>query len=297
MTFAIFTERLVEFLSFKYDFAAMAFASSVLVGAVCGVVGVFLVLRRMALVGDATAHATLPGVCLGFAIAQAKSVFWLVSGAAASAMVAGWLISRFSIGARTRPDAAIGIVLASFFGAGIVALSYVQNSPTGAQSGLTSFLFGNAAAVDMQQLISLFVVTVVVLGAIVFAFRPLSLAAFDETYARTLGLPVDLIRTSILVALAAAVVVSIQAVGVVLVSAMLIIPANAALYLTKRFEMTVVLSGLIGAASGVIGAVTSYIFEGVATGPAMVLAAVFIFVVCVLLGSRGVLRQRRPEFA
>jgi manganese transport system permease protein len=280
--------RAVEFFSFQYEFAVNALLSSMLVGAVCGVVGAFLVLRGLSLLGDATGHATLPGVCIAFLLVGAKEINALLIGALAAGFVAALLVGFLARGRRARPDAAIGVVLSVFFGLGIVLLSYIQNSPTAAQSGLQSFLFGNAAGVSRTQLWVLTGITVVLLSAVVVFYRPLMVSIFDATFARSIGVSTRAVEYGLLAALSVAVVVSIQAVGVVLVAAMLIIPASAALFMSARLPRVLVWAGIFGAVSGALGAFASYIWEGVATGPAMVLVAGAIFGLALVFGPRGV---------
>ncbi|MBA2663027.1 MAG: metal ABC transporter permease [Bradymonadaceae bacterium] len=284
---SIYAQRAAEFFSFRYAFALEALGASILVGAICALVGTFLVLRGMSLIGDATGHATLPGVCVAFLLVGAKSMGALLAGALVSALAAALLIGVISRGPRTRPDAAIGIVLSVFFGFGIVLLSYIQNSPTGAQSGLGGFLFGNAAGISRDQLIAL-LATSLGLGALVGVFyRPLKLTVFDEGFARSIGIPTSLVQMALLSALAVCVVISIQAVGVVLVAAMLIIPPSAALFLSKRLGHVLLFAMLVGAVSGALGAFLSYMAEGVATGPAMVLVAAALFLGALFFGPRG----------
>lgn len=283
-----YAARFVEFFSFEYAFTANALMASIIVGALCGVVGTFLVLKGLSLLGDATGHATLPGVCLGFLVAGgAKVMSLLLLGALVSGFLAAVLVGLLSRGPRARTDASIGVVLSVFFGLGIVLLSYIQSSPTGAQAGLNVFLYGNAAGVDATQVASLGTLAAIVLGLIVVFRRWLVSAVFDEGFARSIGVPVRWVYFGLLAALAVAVVVSIQAVGVVLVSAMLIIPPSTALFICKRIGRVVVLSGLIGVVAGATGAATSYVFEGVSTGPAMVIIAGAIFFVALLFGPRG----------
>jgi manganese/zinc/iron transport system permease protein len=282
--------RALEFFSFQYDFAINALVASMLVGAVCAVVGAFLVLRGMSLLGDAAGHATLPGVCAAFVLVGAKEMGALLAGALVSAFGAALLVGVISRGPRTRPDAAIGVVLSVFFGIGIVMLSYIQNSPTAAQAGLESFLFGNAAAVSRQQLYVLGAVSLALIAAVGVFFRPLAVATFDPLFARSIGVPTRLVHFGLLGGLSLAVVVSIQAVGVVLVAAMLIIPPSTALFLTRKLPRVLIFGGLIGMVSGALGAFASYLWEGVATGPAMVLVAGIIFAAALVFGPRGMFR-------
>lgn len=280
--------RAVEFFGFQYEFAVNALLSSMLVGTVCGVVGAFLVLRGLSLLGDATGHATLPGVCVAFLLVGAKDIDALLLGALGAGFLAAILVGVLARGRRSRPDAAIGVVLSVFFGLGIVMLSYIQNSPTAAQSGLQSFLFGNAAGVTRGQLWMLAGISAVLLTGVVVFYRALMVTIFDATFARSIGVSTSVVEYGLLAALSVAVVVSIQAVGVVLVAAMLIIPASAALFMSARLPGVLVWAGLFGAVSGALGAFGSYIWEGVATGPAMVLVAGAIFGLALVAGPRGV---------
>lgn len=287
ISMSVLLERASEFFSFRYAFAIDALVASILIGAVCGLIGTFLVLRGMALIGDATGHATLPGVCIAFLLIGSKSMGALLVGALISALVATLLIGVLGRGRRTRPDAAIGIVMSVFFGIGIVLLSYIQNSPTGAQSGLDGFLFGNAAGVSRTQLYWLLAVSFSLIALVGIFYRPLKLTIFDEGFARAIGIPTNLVQAGLLGALAICVVLSIQAVGVVLVAAMLIIPPSTALFFSKRLERVCLISMVIGAVSGSLGAFFSYIAEGVATGPAMVLVASGFFACALFFGPRG----------
>lgn len=290
---AEFGSRAAEFFTMRYAFALDALGASVLVGAVCALVGTFLVLRGLSLVGDATGHATLPGVAVGFLIAGGASTGWMLAGALGSALLAALLIGVIGRGPRTRPDAAIGIVLSVFFGLGIVLISYIQSTATGAQAGLGSFLFGNAAGVTRSQLYLLGGVCAAFATLVVVFYRPLMLTVFDEGFARSIGVPTRLVQAGLLGALSVCVVLSIQAVGVVLVAAMLIIPPSTALFFSSRLPRVLAIASGAGAVSGAVGAFVSFLAEGVATGPAMVLVASAIFAVALLVGPRGGLLHTR----
>lgn len=302
ISMSVLWERAIEFFSFRYAFAIDALIASILVGVVCGLIGTFMVLRGMSLIGDATGHATLPGVALAFLVIGSKSVGGLLIGALLSALAATLLIGVIGRGPRTRPDAAIGIVMSVFFGIGIVLLSYIQNSPTGAQSGLDGFLFGNAAGIARSQLYVLICVSLTLIALVGVFYRPLKLTIFDDGFARAIGIPTNLIQAGLLGALSVSVVLSIQAVGVVLVAAMLIIPPSTALFFSKRFGRVLFVSMAVGAVSGALGAFFSYLAEGVATGPAMVLVAATFFIVALFIGPRGglfttALKKRRQKAA
>ncbi len=273
-------ERTLEFFAFEYGFARNALIVSILVGALCGFVGVFLVLRRLALLGDATGHATLPGVVIAYMLLGNAEASWLLLGALGSALAAALSVSLILRAGRPRSDSAIGVVLATYFGLGIVLLSYLQNRGSASQAGLTAFLIGNAAAVSPEQLVVIATAGAILVLGILALYRPLSLSVFDPGYASTIGVPTGRIQTGLVIAVATTVVVSVQAVGAILVTAMLILPPSAALLSQKRLARTLVVSTALGALSGAIGAYGSFVFEGFGTGPTMVLAAALLFVVC-----------------
>lgn len=282
-----YIDRAGEFFSFQYEFVAYALGASVLVGVVCGLVGTFLVLRGFSLLGDATGHATLPGVAGAFLVTGYQHAGALLGGALVSAGIGALTVGMFSRGPRVRRDAAIGIVLSVFFGIGIVMLGYIQRMETGRQAGLEQFLWGNAAAISAGEFWVLLAIGVVLCAVVGVFFRPLSVMTFDEDYARSVGINTAGLELGLLAGLSVAVVVSIQAVGVVLVAAMLIIPPSAGRYLSARLGWVIGWSVALGAVSGAAGAFISYVFEGVATGPAMVLVATSLFAAALMFGPQG----------
>jgi manganese/zinc/iron transport system permease protein len=197
---------------------------SVLLGAVGGTLGAFALLRRQSLLGDALAHAALPGVGLAFLRTLSKSPFVLLTGALVSG-IAGALavlgIHRFS---RVKEDAAIGIVLSVFFGAGIVLLTHIQKLPAGNQSGLDKFLFGQAAALMRQDIVIMAVLGSVVVATIALFWKELKLVTFDRGFAGSVGMPTGVLEVVLTAALVVTVVVGLQTVGVVLMIATLVTP-------------------------------------------------------------------------
>lgn len=257
-----------------------------LLGLGSGVLGSFAYLRKMSLMGDALSHAALPGICIAFMLTGVKSVGVFLIGAAAAGLIAtlgiGW-ITRHS---RVKQDAALGIVLSVFFGFGIVLLTMIQHGGSGNQSGLDKFLFGQAAALNGSDVTVMAGVSVLLIGICILLFKEFKLLSFDPGFARGIGLPVGILDQLMMFLLVVAVVVGIQAVGVVLMSALLITPAVSARYWTERLGVMTALSGLFGALSGLAGTWASTAGGNLPTGPLSVLAATAWFALSVLFAPR-----------
>ncbi len=259
---------------------------TVLLGIGSAAIGCFALLRKRALMGDAVAHAALPGVALAFMAAGTKNTFVLLLGAA----IAGWIsmivmdyIVRKS---RIHEDTAIGLVLSVFFGLGILLMTHIQASGAADQSGLDKFLFGQAASLLQEDVYVFGGVSVLLVATIGLFYKEFKLLSFDSDFATVLGFPVRGLEILLTTLIVFAVVVGIQAVGVVLMAAMLITPAAAARYWTERLPVMIVLSSLFGAISGVAGAFVSYIAPRMPTGPWIVTAITAIFLISLLFAPR-----------
>jgi manganese/zinc/iron transport system permease protein len=280
---------LLNDLLFDYTIRNVALGAAVL-GVVGGVLGSFAILRRQGLFGDALAHATLPGVCVAFILSGAKSPAVLLSGAALSAGLGALLILTVVNRTRIKQDAALGIVLSVFFGAGTVLLTYIGRSGSGDQSGLDRFIFGQAATIVRDDVVTMGILAALALLVVALLFKEFKLLSFDPAFAASLGFPVARLNVLLTLLIVVAVIVGIQAVGVVLMAAMLIIPAAAARQWTDGLGAMVVISGLFGAFSGVSGALVSATGANLPTGPLIVLCATALLVLSLFLGrSQGFL--------
>ena len=285
-------ESLLDFFSFSDPNIRFVAIGSVLLTASSAIVGSFTFLNKRALVGDAIAHAVLPGICLGFLLAGTKNPLFLIGGA----FITGWisLVAVDFITRRTRikEDTAIGLILSVFFGFGIVLLTVIQKSGNAAQSGLDHFLFGKAAALVGEDLYTFASVAALLLIAVFLLFKEFALLAFDKDFARAIGLPVkkiELVLTSLIVL---AVVIGIQAVGVVLMAAILITPAAAARFWTDKIKVMFLLASVFGAVSGLAGAYISYVAPAMPTGPWIVIVISSIaFISFFLAPRRGVISR------
>ena len=259
-------------------------------GIVAGALGSFAVLRRQSLLGDAMSHAALPGIALAFLLTGSKAPLVLVLGAA----LAGWLgtlvVMAVVRATRVKYDSALGIVLSVFFGSGLVLLTLVQRRPDAAQAGLDRFLFGQAASLLERELVTMAALGGLVLLVTALLWKELKLLTFDPDFAASLGFSLrrlDVVLTALLVV---AIVVGLQTVGVVLMSAMVVAPAAAARQWTDRLGAMVLLAAAFGALAGVAGAVASSEASRLPTGPTIVLCAGAVVVVSLFLApARGLL--------
>ncbi|WP_099865330.1 metal ABC transporter permease [Pararhizobium haloflavum] len=290
----------IDALTFQAGYnTAIVAIGAIFLGWAGGTVGTFLLLRRRSLVSDALSHATLPGVAIAFLIMAAaggtgRYLPGLLLGAAASALaglaVVEWLTRR----TRLHADAAIGAVLSSFFGLGVVLLTVIQSAQIGQQAGIGSFLLGSTSGMLRSEAITLAALAALCALTVVFLRRTLTLVAFDETFAATTGVSIRRADLALMLLVLAVTVTGLRVVGLVLVIALVIIPPVAARFWTERVGRMMVISGIIGAASGFLGTALSASIPDLPTGPIIVLVAATAFLVSMLLApARGVFANLR----
>ncbi|UXX78559.1 metal ABC transporter permease [Reichenbachiella carrageenanivorans] len=264
-------EDLITFFSFQNPNIRYVTGGSMLLAISSALVGCFTFLKKKALVGDAVAHAVLPGICLAFLLSGTKNPIYLIIGA----FITGWLslllIDAITRNSKIKEDTAIGLILSVFFGVGILLLTMIQHSGNAAQTGLDSFLFGKAAALVGQDLMIFSVISISLLLGVILFYKEFALISFDEDYAKSIGFPVKRLELVLTTLTVLAVVTGIQAVGVVLMAAMLITPAAAARFWTNRLSIMLLLAAIFGAFSGVSGAYISYVAPSMPTGPWIVM--------------------------
>jgi manganese/iron transport system permease protein len=250
----------------RFQFMRHSLLAIVLVGTLCATIGVYVVLRRMAFIGDALSHTVLPGIV--FAYFNGISLFFgaMVAGLL-TALGIGWLSRRETL----REDTAIGIMFTFMFALGILLMSTARSF-----RDFTHILFGNVLGVTTDDLTLIGIVAAVVLGALLLFHKELELTSFDPIHAEVIGLRPDRLRYGLLILLALTVVTAIQAVGVVLTSAMLVTPAATASLLTNRLPRMMLVAVGVAISAGVIGLYASYCYN-VASGAAIVLACTLLF--------------------
>ncbi len=261
-----------------------------LVGAICGVIGAYVVTRGMAFLGDALAHTILPGVAISY-IATNGNPQWVLAGGMIAGIVSAVIISFLSRGTRLSEDTAIGIVFAGALALGIAIVSRSRDFST----DLQHLLIGNLLAVGSDDLLLMLGIGLVVLAGVVLFYKEFLVISFDPTFTDTLRLPGQALNTTLLILLAMTVVIALQAVGITLVAALLVIPAGTARYYVKRLHHLMMLGALLGAVGGVVGLYVAWYAE-IAPSAAIVLTLVAFFILTFLFapGDGYLRRARKP---
>jgi len=272
----------------QYEFMQRALLAVALVGVVSAVVGAFVVVRGMAFIGDALAHASFAGVAAAFALGVS-----IYLGAIVAAVATALGIAFVSQRARLRFDTAIGVLFVGAFALGVVIMSRQQNYTV----DLFSFVFGNVLGVSWRDLLVMGGLGVVVLALVALFYKELLFTAYDPVVAAAAGVPTQWFEYGLLALIAVSTVVALQTVGIVLVIAMLVTPAATATMLVRRLHHVIFVSVALALASSVIGLYVSYYAE-VASGASIVLVATALFTVALLLAPRrGLLARWRIEQA
>ena len=237
-------QTFIDFISLNDPNVLFVVVGMILLGISSATIGTFAFLQKRALTGDAIAHSVLPGVCLAFILFDTRNLWVLLGGA----FVTGWLsivcVDIITKHSKLKADTAIGLVLSVFFGVGILLLTFIQQSGNAAQSGLNNFLFGKAAAMHPDDIKTMGIVSLLIIIIVLTFFKEFKLLSFDPAYAKSTGLPVTVLQLLLTTLTVLAVAAGIQAVGVVLMAAMLITPAAAAKYWTNNLRKMIFLSML-----------------------------------------------------
>ncbi|MEO5789601.1 MAG: metal ABC transporter permease [Gelidibacter sp.] len=266
-----------------------------ILGAVTGMLGSFAVLRKQSLLGDAISHAALPGIALAFLITGAKDTNTLLLGALVSGLLGTFWIRGIITKTHLKSDTALGLILSLFFGFGMLLLTFIQKQPNANQAGLDKYLFGQAATLVESDVWLMAIVTGICLFVMLLFWKEFKLLLFDADYTKTLGFNTKFIDVLITTFIVLAIVLGLQTVGVVLMSAMLLAPAAAARQWTNSLGTMVFLAAIFGAFSGVFGTAISASQNNLSTGPVIVIvASVFVVFSFIFSPGRGILfRQIR----
>nr|WP_203247296.1 metal ABC transporter permease [Sporosarcina beigongshangi] len=259
----------------EYGFLQKALLTSVMVGVICGVIGCFIILRGMALMGDAISHAVLPGVAISYML----GINFFI-GAVATGILTAVGIGFISQNSRVKNDSSIGIVFTAAFALGILLITALKSS-----SDLYHILFGNVLAVRPSDMWITLIIGILVLGSVYLFYKELLVSSFDPVMAQAYGLPTKVIHYFLMTLLTLVTVASLQTVGIILVVAMLITPASTAYLLTDRLSVMIGLSALFGAVSAVGGLYLSFTYN-LASGATIVLVATTLFILSLLFSPK-----------
>ena len=287
-----------EIINFFADYTLRnVFLGTMLLGIGSGVVGCFAVLRKQSLLGDAVAHAALPGVIIAFLITGSKLSLPLLAGAGLTGLIGTLFINLIVNTSKIDTDAAQGIVLGVFLGLGFLLLTYVQKLPGAGKSGLDKFIFGQAATITQQDVISIFIVETIILIFIILFWKELKISTFDPVFSKSIGFSPKVIELILTFLVVITIVIGIQSVGVILMSALLMAPAAAARQWTDRLSIMCLLSAFFGAASGMGGAVISSQVSKMPTGPVIVCFLTGFTLISILFSPhRGIIQSKIKKF-
>jgi len=274
---------------------------TMLLGIASGIVGTFMLLRKRALISDAISHATLPGIALAFILVtmmggDGKSLPILLLAAVVAAVIGIGCVLAIRNLTRLKEDAALGIVLSVFFGLGIALLGVVQKMSTGNAAGLESFIYGKTASMLMLDAKLIAIIGAIAVILCLLMLKEFSLVCFDQSYAAAQGWPVVMLDITMMTLVVAVTVVGLQAVGLILVVAMLIIPPAAARFWTQRLTRSLIIAAFFGGFSGLVGAVISALFSDLPSGAIIVVVASTLFVISLLFGIRRGAIRRAVEY-
>lgn len=279
-------EQTLRFFSFGDPIVRVAVVGCILLGLACGLMGSFIMVRRLSLFGDTLSHAVLPGVAMGFIWNLSKDPVAILVGAVIAGYLGVMLVRMLTATTKLKEDAAMGMVLAGFYGLGVCILTFLQRQAVGDMAGLDKMLFGQASALTNTDVQVLAIVSMAALSLVIIFYKEFLIISFNESFAKVTGIPVGWFNGLFFLLLSFAIVASLQAVGVVLVSAMLITPAATAYLLTDRMHRLIGLACLFGMVAGLIGCYLSFLGSGLPTGPFIVLVSSIGFVAAWLFSPR-----------
>jgi manganese/iron transport system permease protein len=273
---------LIEPLTFEY--MRHALLMGVLVGIICPIVGTYLLVQRMALLGDVMAHAVLPGMAIAFFLQIEILIGAFVSGILSSFLIA-WLRSQ----TRVKVDAAMALIFSSFFALGVLLISLLKN-----KIDLDSFLFGDILSVTVEDLLQTLLLSLFILFLVKLFYKELLFYTFDRSGAQAIGLPIDWLYIGLMSAVTLTIIASMKAAGVMLVVALLVGPATTAYLLVKELHHMMILGSILGSISSIIGIYISYNKQDLPSGPCIVLVGFCLFILALLFSpTQGLLTSRK----
>lgn len=271
------------------EWAIRALIATSLVGITCGIIGSFIVLRNMSLIGDALSHAILPGIFVAFVLVGYSTIGFFV-GSVMAGILTAVMITMIQSYVKTKNDAAIGIVFTFMFSIGVIGISWLNNQQ-GAHLDLKDFLFGNVLGISNEDIVITALVALYTVISVIIFYRYLFITTFQPTIAQTMGISVTMIHYFLMLLLSFAVVAALRAVGVILVVAMLITPASTALLMSERLKNVIILSAILGMIAAILGMIGSILLS-TPPGPAMVIVSTAIYLLAAVFApKKGILTK------
>ena len=284
----------------SYSFLIVG-SGTFLLAAIAGAVGCITVLKGQSLIGDAIGHAAFPGIVLSFMLFLQREPVLLTLGAVVSGTTAFMLIQAIKEHSKLELDAILAVILSSFFGVGMVLKSHIQGNSDykdAAQSGLSSYIFGQAAYIMKDDVRLILYIGIPTLILLILFYKEIKLFLFDEIYARTIGIKTVLLYGIILVMTMGIIAAGLKLVGAILISSLLIIPAITALQWSNKFSKVLIIAGVTGGISALIGTYISTVYDGMSTGATIILVMGSFAVISLVIGPHGMIsniKLRRQE--
>lgn len=269
----------------SYTFKVVTIGCALL-AMISAVIGNFAVLKRESLLGDGVAHASLSGVCMAFLLTGKKEMYILLLGALFVGLICVSLIHYIQLYSKLKFDSAIALMLSSFFGLGLVLLSYLKKVPGAKKAGLNRFIFGQASTLVVKDIYFILTIGFILLFMVIIFWKEIKISIFDKEYAKTLGIDSDKIRFLVSILIVINIILGIQIAGVILITAMIIAPAVAARQWSNSLLVVVILSGIFGFLSGAFGAIISTLDTSLPTGPLIVMISSFFVIVSLIFSNK-----------
>nr|WP_155732350.1 metal ABC transporter permease [Streptobacillus moniliformis] len=273
----------------SYTFKVVTIGCSLL-GMISSIIGTFAVLKKESLLGDGVAHSSLAGICIAFLLTGRRELFILLIGALIMGLICVLLIHYIGTNSKVKFDSAIALILSTFFGLGLVLLTYLKRIPGAKKAGLSNFIFGQASTLILKDIYLITGVGLILLILVIFFWKQIKISIFDKEYAKTIGINSDRYRLLVSVMIVINVIIGLQIAGVVLMTAMMISPVVAARQWSNKLNIVVILSSIFGAISGFIGSLSSSLNSSLPTGPVIVVVlSIFVMFSMLFSNKRGLI--------
>ena len=274
----------------SYTFKVVTLGCTLL-GIVSAIIGTFAVLKKESLLGDGISHSALAGICLAFLISGKKELHILLTGALLIGFLCIFLIHYIERNSKVKLDSAIALLLSTFFGFGLVLLTYLKKVPGAKKAGLNRFIFGQASTLIAKDIYLIIIVGLVLISLVILFWKEIKISIFQADYAKTLGIQSDKINFLVSTMIVVNVIIGIQIAGVILMTAMLVIPSVAARQWSKKLSIVTILAAIIGGISGVMGSIISTLDASLPTGPLIILVSGMFALISFLFSKKGIIAR------